>query len=177
MCEAPAPRAAAQLQGRDTPPDPKARPLQRYSRRGCGNQAGHRRHCCQGRKRGVSCRPRQAAARSAPFRPRGKSRLARIQLAPTPPYAGNQGSAPIGRGGPTTDGAAGSRNWRKRGRLRPFNDLVLPQTGGNQGRGASALLAGRPGPRGARAGRPGIDEADLSENGDKGSALLNGGGA
>src|SRR3954451_8449632 len=33
--------------------------------------------------------------------------LHRIQLAPAPPSSRNHCSAPIGRGGPTTDGAAG----------------------------------------------------------------------
>jgi hypothetical protein len=36
-------------------------------------------------------------------------------------------------------------------------------------------FAGNQGPRGALGGRPGIDDADMSETGDKGSALLNGG--
>jgi hypothetical protein len=45
----------------------------------------------------------------------------------------------------------GPRSWRNRGKLRPSNDVVvLPQTSGNQGRGASALLAGNQG-RGAPA--------------------------
>ena len=39
-----------------------------------------------------------------------RSALARVQQTSAPPSAGNQGSEPIGRGGPTTDGAGRSRN-------------------------------------------------------------------
>ena len=48
-----------------------------------------------------------AGTRAAPFRPRGQPGLARIQLAPAPPSAGNQGFGRIGRGGPDSDGPAG----------------------------------------------------------------------
>jgi hypothetical protein len=42
-----------------------------------------------------------------PPRPKRYDVLAGIELAPAPPSAVNQGSYPIGRDGPTTDGAAG----------------------------------------------------------------------
>ena len=49
----------------------------------------------------------RAAHDAAGARPGRRSAFAGIELAPAPPSAGNQGSDPIGRGRPTTDGAAG----------------------------------------------------------------------
>jgi hypothetical protein len=86
--------------------------------RHCERAARRSQRCRVGRNGAVSSRPRQAGAKPAPFRPRGQSGLARIQLAPAPPSAGNRGSDPIGRDGPTTDSAAGLATGDLRDRRR-----------------------------------------------------------
>ena len=62
--------------------------------------------CLPGQPLAVAARHTHPSASSRAERTR-RSALARVQQAPAPPSAGNQGSDPIGRGRPTTDGAAG----------------------------------------------------------------------
>ena len=75
--------------------------------------------------------------RALASRPRGQSGLARIQLAPAPPSAGNQGSDPIGRDGLTTGGAAGLATGEEEGKrrraARPCFCLTAGIPGGNLG--------------------------------------------
>jgi hypothetical protein len=56
-----------------------------------------------------------------------RSALARVQQTSAPPSAGNQGSDPIGRGHPTTDGAAGLATGEQQGSREAGGQSCLPR--------------------------------------------------
>jgi hypothetical protein len=71
---------------------------------------------------GADCDPRGGARAG---RPGQRSAFAGIELAPAPPSAGNQGSEPIGRAGPTTDGVAGVASGESRDCARRPGSALL----------------------------------------------------